>query len=96
MRTITLRIAALAFATAIAFDAAAQTDIDEPAKTVADSGSAKTLGTVRVSGRYARGRTAEGPDAARERLDQRAGATALVDGESYRDRRVGTLTDALG
>lgn len=96
MRTITLRIAALAFATAIAFDAAAQTDIDEPAKTVADSGSAKTLGTVRVSGRYARGRAAEGPDAARERLDQRAGATALVDGESYRDRRVGTLTDALG
>ena len=33
---------------------------------------------------------------ARERLDERAGATALVDGDRYRDGRVGNLVDALG
>jgi iron complex outermembrane receptor protein len=33
---------------------------------------------------------------ARNRLDERAGATALVDGDSYRDGRVGNLLDALG
>jgi iron complex outermembrane receptor protein len=33
---------------------------------------------------------------ARKRLDERAGATALVDGEGYRDGRVGNLADALG
>jgi outer membrane receptor protein involved in Fe transport len=33
---------------------------------------------------------------ARERLDERAGGTSLVDGDAYRDGRVSTLTDALG
>jgi iron complex outermembrane receptor protein len=33
---------------------------------------------------------------ARERLDERAGATTLVDGDRYRDGRVGNLADALG
>lgn len=33
---------------------------------------------------------------ARERLDERAGGTTLVDGERYRDGRVGNLADALG
>lgn len=33
---------------------------------------------------------------ARERLEQRAGATSLVDADAYRDGRVSTLTDALG
>lgn len=33
---------------------------------------------------------------ARERLDERAGATTLVDGDAYRDGRVGNLADALG
>jgi iron complex outermembrane receptor protein len=30
------------------------------------------------------------------KADERAGGTAVVDGESYRDRRAGTLVDALG
>lgn len=33
---------------------------------------------------------------ARERLQERAGGTALVDGERYRDGRAGNLADALG
>jgi iron complex outermembrane receptor protein len=35
-------------------------------------------------------------EAARVRLGRRAGATGVVDGEAYRDRRVSTLADALG
>src|SRR5687768_9560533 len=97
MRIVTLRIAALALASAVAldafaFDGVAQSDVAP----TPDDASAKTLGTVRVLGRYARGRAVDSPEAARARLDQRAGATALVDGESYRDGRVSTLTDALG
>lgn len=34
-------------------------------------------------------------DAARARLDERAGGTGLVDGESYRQGRVGSVSDAL-
>ncbi|QWF18407.1 TonB-dependent receptor family protein [Lysobacter capsici] len=97
MRIVTLRIAALALATAVAFDAVAFDGVAQSdAAPTPDDAPAKTLGTVRVLGRYARGRAVDSPEAARTRLDQRAGATALVDGESYRDGRVSTLTDALG
>lgn len=97
MRIVTLRIAALALASAVALDAFAFDGIAQSdAAPTPDDASAKTLGTVRVLGRYARGRAVDSPEAARARLDQRAGATALVDGESYRDGRVSTLTDALG
>lgn len=97
MRIVTLRIAALALASAVAFDAFAFDGVAQSeAAPTPDDASAKTLGTVRVLGRYARGRTVDSAEAARARLDQRAGATALVDGESYRDGRVSTLTDALG
>ena len=41
-------------------------------------------------------RTVDDIEQARRKLDERAGGTALVDGESYRDRRAGTLADALG
>ncbi|HEX6999647.1 MAG TPA: TonB-dependent receptor [Gammaproteobacteria bacterium] len=40
--------------------------------------------------------TVEGLDEARARLALRPGGTALVDAASFSDRRVGTLTDALG
>ncbi|WP_213434853.1 MULTISPECIES: TonB-dependent receptor family protein [Lysobacteraceae] len=40
--------------------------------------------------------TTEDIETARKRLDEKAGGTALVDGESYRDRRASTLSDALG
>ena len=41
-------------------------------------------------------RTVDDIDQARRQLDERAGGTAVVDGESYRDRRASTLSDALG
>lgn len=53
-----------------------------------------TLDTVRVVGHGAG--TAESLDAARNRLGERAGGTALVDGDAYRDRRASTLDDVLG
>ncbi len=40
--------------------------------------------------------TQPGLEEARLRLQERAGGTALVDAEDYRERRVSTLTDALG
>ncbi|UZW59526.1 TonB-dependent receptor family protein [Lysobacter enzymogenes] len=55
---------------------------------------ATTLDRLRVHGQ--RPTTVAAPAQARERLAQRAGATAWVDGESYRGGRVSTLTDALG
>ncbi|HEU4991108.1 MAG TPA: TonB-dependent receptor [Luteimonas sp.] len=54
------------------------------------------LGRVVVRGKRFPANTVEDIDQARERLDERAGATALVDGDSYRDGRVGNLADALG
>lgn len=55
-----------------------------------------TLETVEVRGVRPDLATAPGIDTARERLDERAGGTALVDGDAYRGGRVSTLTDALG
>jgi len=53
-----------------------------------------TLDRVEVKGH--RIDAADDLDAAKRRLDERAGATSVVDGESYRDGRVSTLADALG
>ncbi len=60
-----------------------------------DDGSdqARTLDTVEVR---AKGAIAPTIETARLRLDERAGANGLVDGESYRQGRVSTLSDALG
>lgn len=55
----------------------------------------RELETVVVEGR-AEVRTVDAIDEARRKLDQRAGGTAVVDGESYRDRRASTPADALG
>lgn len=54
------------------------------------------LPRVVVRGKTFPANTVDDIDRARERLGERAGATALVDGERYRDRRVGNLADALG
>jgi iron complex outermembrane receptor protein len=54
------------------------------------------LARVEVHGKRFPATTVEDIALARERLDERAGATALVDGDSYRDGRVGNLADALG
>ena len=54
------------------------------------------LARVVVRGKHFPANTVDDIAQARERLDERAGATALVDGDSYRDGRVGNLADALG
>lgn len=94
MRLVTLRIATLTLALASAATALAQT-----APPAGDPPSAqpraKTLDTLRVQG-HAMPLTVETLEQARARLDQRAGATGLIDALAYRDRRVSTLADALG
>ncbi len=55
-----------------------------------------TLERVEVRGRRIDPITAESPEQARRRLAERAGGTAVVDAERYREGRVGTLADALG
>ncbi|MBF6023531.1 TonB-dependent receptor family protein [Lysobacter niastensis] len=58
--------------------------------------SATTLDAVEVRSQRPPLATVESLRQAQQRLDERAGATGLVDGESYRDGRASTLTDALG
>ncbi|MGH8083360.1 MAG: TonB-dependent receptor plug domain-containing protein, partial [Lysobacter sp.] len=97
MRAITFSIAVLSLAVRLAVGDLAYASEGGLADTDADAApAAKTLGPVRVHGHRVDPIAVDGVERARERLDQRAGATSLVDGESYRDRRVGTLTDALG
>jgi len=55
-----------------------------------------TLDRVEVRGQRPRIATVDSIDEAARRLDQRAGGTAVVDGERYRGGRVSTLADALG
>ncbi|GAA5078491.1 TonB-dependent receptor family protein [Lysobacter panacisoli] len=57
---------------------------------------ATTLDAVEVRGVRPDLTTAPRIEQARERLDERAGGTALIDGDAYRAGRVSTLTDALG
>ena len=54
-----------------------------------------TLDTIRVFAQQSPV-LADDLEMARRRLGERAGGAALVDGESYRGGRVGTLVDALG
>lgn len=61
----------------------------------AEDGDAPTLPRVEVHGVAARPDTVDDIERARHRLDERPGATALVDAERYREGRVGTLSDAL-
>lgn len=58
--------------------------------------SPTTLDRIEVRGQRPAIATVDSIDQATRRLGQRAGGTALVDGERYRDGRVSTLTDALG
>jgi len=55
-----------------------------------------TLDAVEVHGTRPELASAPSMQQARTRLDERAGGTALVDADAYRDGRVSTLTDALG
>ena len=57
---------------------------------------ATTLERIEVRGQRPPIATVDSIGQAKHRLDQRAGGTALVDGDAYRDGRVSTLADALG
>ncbi|HVI59383.1 MAG TPA: TonB-dependent receptor [Luteimonas sp.] len=61
-----------------------------------DAPQATTLDRVEVRGERPPIATVDTLDQARRRVAERAGGTALVDGDAYRDGRVSTLTDALG
>ena len=67
-----------------------------PALAAESRGNANELDTIEVRADGAGPRAPLAIDAAKRRLDERAGATGLVDGESYRRGRVSTLSDALG
>ncbi len=62
-----------------------------PGMAVAEE-SDNELGTIEVTAEA----TSPSVSQAKERLNERAGATGLVDGDSYRQGRVSTLSDALG
>lgn len=83
---------ALAFMLALAAPPAFATDPPVP---VADDVPVR-LPRVEVRGQRPLADAVQDIAQARERLDQRAGGTTLVDGERYRDGRVGNLADALG
>lgn len=104
MRAVTFRPSLLALATILTFALHSHRAYAQSTETPAIGGSAsadhrssaKTLDSVRVFGLRGQPLAVDGIERARERLDERAGATGLVDGESYRGGRVSTLTDALG
>lgn len=75
---------------ALPFVAAAVTDLQED-----DAVSASTLERVEVRGQAMQPLAPLALDDARARLRETAGATGVVDGEAYRDGRVGNLSDAL-
>ena len=77
---------ALAFAMLPATAAMAATDDEDPTD----------LPAVQVRGVLPLASAVHGIEEARARLDERAGATTLVDGERYREGRVGNPADALG
>ena len=58
--------------------------------------AAKEFPEVLVQEKAEKTRTVDDLEQAQLRLDERAGATSLIDGTSYRGGRVSTLTDALG
>ncbi|WP_242111988.1 TonB-dependent receptor family protein [Luteimonas aquatica] len=60
------------------------------------SRQATTLDRIQVHGQRPPIATGDSLEQARERLDERAGGTAVLDAERYRDGRVSTLADALG
>jgi iron complex outermembrane recepter protein len=57
---------------------------------------AQVLDRITVHGNLPMPATVETARDAKKRLDERAGGTSLVEDDAYRDRRVGTLADALG
>lgn len=90
------RASRLAVALLLALPPSAALAADPPPASDPDSEQAVTLERVEVRGQRPLAQSVADLAQARARLDERAGATALVDAERYRDGRVGTLADALG
>ena len=67
-----------------------------PASAADEAAPTRLLDRVTVHGNVPMPSTVESVAEARKRLDERAGGTSLVEGDAYRDRRSGTLADALG
>ncbi|HJR75127.1 MAG TPA: TonB-dependent receptor [Luteimonas sp.] len=67
-----------------------------PFVAAAQSSDPTNLDRIQVRGEKTRSIAVDDMAQAKRRLAQRAGATALIDAESYRDRRNATLADALG
>lgn len=61
-----------------------------------DRETTRTIDAIEVEASRITAPAADDLPAARRRLRERAGATAVVDAERYRDGRASTLTDALG
>jgi iron complex outermembrane receptor protein len=79
----------VAFAASTLLLACAPAHPSDPQTTPEQLDTVTVLGTRPI-------RTVDDLSNARRKANERAGATAVVDGESYRDRRAGTLVDALG
>lgn len=91
----TPRASCLAMALVLALAPALPAFAADPPATASDDVPVE-LPRVEVRGQRPLANAVEGIAQARERLDERAGGTSLVDGERYRDGRVGNLADALG
>ncbi|GIX39905.1 MAG: hypothetical protein KatS3mg128_0954 [Silanimonas sp.] len=61
-----------------------------------EAGEARRLDRIEVRGEALAPMAPLSLEAARKRLAERAGGTAVIDGERYRQGRVSTLNDALG
>ena len=93
-RNVSLRISALGRAIAVVVGTMATLAFSQASLAASPADDSDTLDRVEVKGH--RVGAADDLDAAKRRLDERAGATSVVDAEGYRDGRVSTLADALG
>ncbi len=84
------RLAVAVAAALIPFSSALAADPSEPQATPI------TLDRIEVRGERPHLSAVDSIGQAAQRLDERAGGAAVVDGERYRDGRVSTLADALG
>lgn len=93
-RNSSLPLCALSRAIAMSVGTLAMLAFSQTSLAASPTDDSDTLDRVEVKGH--RIDAADTLDAAKRRLDERAGATSVVDADSYRDGRVSTLADALG
>lgn len=93
-RNVSLRLSTLGRAIAVVVGTMATFAFSQASLAASPADDSDTLDRVEVKGH--RVGATDDLDAAKRRLDERAGATSVVDAEGYRDGRVSTLADALG